>query len=67
MKKFSPRPPDNEENFKPEGESPKLEGENSEKKETDKLSCELFALELLYLWNALPSCDQDHLKSILEG
>ena len=33
----------------------------------DKLTCELFILELLYFWNALPSCDTSELYRIVEG
>jgi hypothetical protein len=33
----------------------------------DQAYCRLLAFELLFLWNALPSCSVQHIHSLLEG
>jgi len=41
--------------------------EERDSKNFDEAYCRLLAFELLFLWNALPSCSIQHINNLLEG
>jgi hypothetical protein len=41
--------------------------EERDSKNFDQAYCRLLAFELLFLWNALPSCSVQHINNLLEG
>jgi hypothetical protein len=41
--------------------------EERDSKNFDQAYCRLLAFELLFLWNALPSCSIQHINNLLEG
>jgi hypothetical protein len=41
--------------------------EERDSKNFDQAYCKLLAFELLFLWNALPSCSVQHINNLLEG
>lgn len=67
MRKFPVTKQEEENSTGSESNEESSSGREEPQEVVDKLCCELLALELLYLWNALPSCDTTQLAQILEG